>query len=76
MRELVRVEREIPHRQGAFRGRGPIWHADRHEPGVRRAANELGEHNRLVLQDWLGIDDDEFAALERPDVCGNRYMLD
>jgi len=29
-----------------------------------------------VLQDWLGIDDDEFAALERPDVCGNRYMLD
>jgi len=67
---------EIPHREGAFLGPGPIWHAERHQPGVRRAANELGEHNRLVLQDWFGIDDEEFAALEAANVCGNQYVLD
>ena len=68
--------RELPHTEGAFHGPGPIWRAERHPPEVRHAANGLGEHNRLVLQDWLGLDDDEFAALEAANVCGDRYVLD
>lgn len=68
--------REIHHRHaGTFRGPGPIWRSTKHDLGVRRPANSLGEHNREILQGRLGVSDEEFAALEAAGVCGERYAL-
>lgn len=68
--------REIDHEHaGTFRGPGPIWRSTKHDLGVRRPANGLGEHNHEILQGRLGVTDEEFAALEAAGVCGERYSL-
>ena len=36
------------------------------------AAPRLGEHNRQVLEDWLGYEADETASLERDGVLVDR----
>jgi crotonobetainyl-CoA:carnitine CoA-transferase CaiB-like acyl-CoA transferase len=66
--------REIHHREaGVFRGPGPIWRSSRFKLDVRLPANCLGEHNRAVFQDMLGLSDAEFSKLEADEVCGDAY---
>ena len=36
-------------------------------PGVHRGPPALGAHTREVLGDWLGIGDEEFAAIQETD---------
>ena len=52
---------------------GPPFRFRRHPgPWLRRPAPTLGEHNREILGELLGIGDDELARLEREGVIGTR----
>ena len=57
----VVLEGEVPGRLAAL----GLDHADLR---VERGAPQLGEHNRAVFCDLLGVTDDEFAALEESGV--------
>ena len=39
---------------------------------MKRPAPLLGEHNREILRDLLGLDEAEIVALEQAAVIGNR----
>ncbi len=41
-------------------------------PWVRRPAPTLGQHNRLVLRDWVGLSDAEIDDLETRELIGTR----
>jgi crotonobetainyl-CoA:carnitine CoA-transferase CaiB-like acyl-CoA transferase len=65
-----RPERQMP----------PLWFAkhpivfDGERPGIRFPAPDLGEHNREVLHDLLGIPDDEIEVLTITEVIGDRPL--
>ena len=43
---------------------------------IRSHAPLLGQHNREVLQDLLGVSDERYAQLLDDDIIGTRYLDD
>ena len=48
------------------------WKFSRTPGKIRSAAPKLGEHNRAVLADMLGMSEDRVGALEESGVIGTR----
>lgn len=51
---------------------GRPWHFSNEDVKVRGPAPTFGQHNRHVLRDILGYDEERIAALERDDVLADR----
>lgn len=51
---------------------GRPWHFSKEELRVRGPAPTFGQHNRHVLRDLLGYDDERIAALERDELIADK----
>jgi crotonobetainyl-CoA:carnitine CoA-transferase CaiB-like acyl-CoA transferase len=52
------------------------WLTDRRRIPIRRRAPQLGEHNKLVLGDWLGVSPERLKQLEDDGLIGDYPRVD
>lgn len=53
---------------------GPLWKMSEAALGIHRAPPRLGEDNRYVLRELLGVGEAEYTGLERKQIVGQRPL--